>query len=126
MASIVEMFVLKKFYLFNIFLTSLFSIHFITRGIYTRFAIKLILGHIRRNDEFIFAIIKVVYISTRRSRFVLRYKVIRVYIYIYACIYCEQRHFESEFRTSNFSRPKETKSSIKLLLDVYSLSRVAF
>lgn len=125
MASIVEMFVLKKFYLFNIFLTSLFSIHFITRGIYTRFAIKLILGHIRRNDEFIFAIIKVVYISTRRSRFVLRYKVIRVYIYIRVYL-LRQRHFESEFRTSNFSRPKETKSSIKLLLDVYSLSRVAF
>lgn len=38
--------------MFNIFLTTLFSIHFITRGIYIRFAIKLILGHIRRNDEY--------------------------------------------------------------------------
>lgn len=128
MASIVEMFVLKKFYLFNIFLTTLFSIHFITRGIYTRFAIKLILGHIRRNDEY-----RRIYLCNYKSclhfdaTFAFR-SPLQSYtcIYIYACIYCEQRHFESEFRTSNFSRPKETKSSIKLLLDVYSLSRVAF
>lgn len=114
-------------YLFNIFLTTLFLIHFTKRDIrlrYIRFAIKLILGHIHRNDEY-------------RRIYLRNYKTCLHFdatfapfsatkLYIYTRVYILRASFRVGVSNEQLLSFEEDKSSIKLLSHVCSLSRIAF